>query len=223
MSSPLRTSTSSVVGGAGLLHPRDVAEVGRGQDRDAVAMGDRGRCSVGRSSSERRGDLELAQAQRRGTQQTIVAARLDDRARRSSSQCFRRRAAAPARKQPPVDAAADDCFARRDVADRTIALATTESPARRPADERSAMNAIVAVEVRRCASWTRDRVRSRADAEPLHPRSAAGVCLAAPLDVTVTVQPDLDLRRVQDQPSLRSSTSKDQSSLAVPTGPLWRC
>jgi hypothetical protein len=84
-------------------------------------------------------------------------------------------------------------------------------------------NAIVAVEVRRCASWTRDRVRSRADAEPLHPRSAAGVCLAAPLDVTVTVQPDLDLRRVQDQPSLRSSTSKDQSSLAVPTGPLWRC
>jgi hypothetical protein len=32
----------SVVGGAGLLHPPD--GVGRGQDRDAVAMGDRGRC-----------------------------------------------------------------------------------------------------------------------------------------------------------------------------------
>jgi hypothetical protein len=32
------TSTSSVVGGAGLLHPPDDAEVGRGQDCDAVAM-----------------------------------------------------------------------------------------------------------------------------------------------------------------------------------------
>ena len=39
-------------------------KVGQGQDHDAVAMGDRGRCSVGRSSSERRGDLALAQAQR---------------------------------------------------------------------------------------------------------------------------------------------------------------
>ena len=87
------TSISSVVGGAGLLLPPDGAGVGRGQDRDAVAMGDRGRCSVGRSSSERRGDLALAQAQRRRTQQTLLAARLDDRARRSSSQRIRRRAA----------------------------------------------------------------------------------------------------------------------------------
>ncbi len=87
------------MGGAGLLHPPDGAEVGRGQDRHAVAMGDRGRCSVGRSSSDRRGDLVLAQPQRRGAQQTVVAARLDDRARRSSSQRIRRRAAAPAQEQ----------------------------------------------------------------------------------------------------------------------------
>jgi hypothetical protein len=51
--------------------PDDGAEVGRGQDRDAVAMGDRGRCSVARSSSERRGDLVLAQPQRRGTQSPL--------------------------------------------------------------------------------------------------------------------------------------------------------
>ena len=70
-----------------------------GPDRDVLAIGDRGRCSVRRSSSERRGDLVLAQAQRRGTQQTVVAARLDDRARRSSSQRIRHRAAAPAQTQ----------------------------------------------------------------------------------------------------------------------------
>jgi hypothetical protein len=43
-------------GRRGTAAPPDGAEVGRGQDRDAVATGDRGRCSVGRSSSERRGD-----------------------------------------------------------------------------------------------------------------------------------------------------------------------
>lgn len=50
-----------------------------GANRDAVAMGDRGRCFVGRSSSERRGDLVVSLPQRRGTQQTVVAARLDER------------------------------------------------------------------------------------------------------------------------------------------------
>ena len=108
----LRTSTSSVVGHAGLLHPPDGAEGGRGQDRDAVAMGDRGRYSVGRSSSERCSDLVLAQTQCRGTQQTVVAARLDDRSRRSSSQRIRRGAAAPAQKQARAAPSRHRCFAR---------------------------------------------------------------------------------------------------------------
>src|ERR1035437_131641 len=42
--------------------------------------------------------------------------------------------------------AADDRFHARHATDRAIALATRESPAQRPADDRSAMNAIVAIE-----------------------------------------------------------------------------
>ncbi len=38
---------------------------------------------------------------------------------------------------------------------RASASATRDSPARRPADELSPTNAIIAVEVRRCASWTK--------------------------------------------------------------------
>jgi hypothetical protein len=72
-------------GGAGLLHPPDGAQAGRGQDRDAGCDGRLRPCSVGRSSSERRGDFVLARPQRRGTQQTVVAARLDDQVRQSSS------------------------------------------------------------------------------------------------------------------------------------------
>jgi len=64
-----------------------------------VATGNRGPCSVGRSRGKRRGDLVLAQPQRRGNQQTVVPARLDDRARRNSCQRIRRRAAALAQQQ----------------------------------------------------------------------------------------------------------------------------
>ena len=39
---PAGTNTGSVVFGAGLLHPRKVAEVSRGDERDSVATGDRG-------------------------------------------------------------------------------------------------------------------------------------------------------------------------------------
>jgi hypothetical protein len=56
-----------------------------------------------RSRSERRGDLVLARPQRRGTQQTVVGARLDDRARRSSSHRIGRRATAPAQNQQRVE------------------------------------------------------------------------------------------------------------------------
>jgi len=54
------TRISVLVATGRLLNPPDVAEVGRGQDRDAGVMGDCGRCSVVRSSSECRGDLVLA-------------------------------------------------------------------------------------------------------------------------------------------------------------------
>ncbi len=85
----VRTSTSSVVGGAALLHPPDVAQVGRGQDRDAVAPGDRGRCSVRRSSSERRAAVVLAkpQAPRRSA---IVARRRPGATEEQSGHATRR-------------------------------------------------------------------------------------------------------------------------------------
>jgi hypothetical protein len=50
----------------------------------------------------------------------------------------------------------DACYATKGLVDSAaagvIAMATRQSPARRPADERSPMNAILAVDVRRCAS-----------------------------------------------------------------------
>ena len=79
--------------------------------------GDSGRRSVGRSSSER-GDVVLAQPQRRGAQQATIAAPSRP-GRRSNRQCFRRCDAAPAHQQssrssPPDDSYAADPAVRRD-------------------------------------------------------------------------------------------------------------
>jgi len=46
-----RSGTSNVVFGAGRLHPPEVAEVSRGQDRDAVGTGDCGRRSTGEATA----------------------------------------------------------------------------------------------------------------------------------------------------------------------------
>jgi hypothetical protein len=51
-----------------------------------------------------------------------------------------------AAQQQAIRITSDDCFARFDDARLTTGLATRESPAQRPADDRSAMNAIVAIE-----------------------------------------------------------------------------
>jgi hypothetical protein len=66
------------------------------------ATAERDRRSVRRSSNERRGVVVLARPRRRCAQQTVVAARLDDRARRSNSQRIRRRAVAPAQLRAPA-------------------------------------------------------------------------------------------------------------------------
>ena len=60
---------------SGLLHSPDVAEVGRARTAPPSRGGaNSGRRSVGRSSSERCGDVVLAQPQRRGAQQAAIAA-----------------------------------------------------------------------------------------------------------------------------------------------------
>ena len=118
------SSTSSVVGGAGLLHSPDVAEVGRGQDRHAVAEG---RTAAGARSGE-----AVASAAATSCLLSLNAAalskrpspRLDDRARRSNRQCFRRCAAAPAQVQASEAGARRDCISSRARDGRAIAKAT---------------------------------------------------------------------------------------------------
>jgi hypothetical protein len=60
-------------------------------------------------------------------------------------------ACAPAHTQPLVDAAADDCFTRRDVADRTIGLATIRS--RPPSSARAEATSAFAQDNRGCGLW----------------------------------------------------------------------
>jgi hypothetical protein len=96
---PDRTSTSSVGGGAGLLHPRGVAEIARGaRTATPLLRGDCGPRSVRRSSSEH-GGASCLLALKAAALSKRPSPRLHDRARRSNSQRFRRRAAAPAQTQ----------------------------------------------------------------------------------------------------------------------------
>src|SRR5207248_7646773 len=67
------TRRSHLVSSARLLHPPDVAEVGRGQDRVSSRRATAAGAPRSESGSERRGDTVLAQLVRRGAQQAPVS------------------------------------------------------------------------------------------------------------------------------------------------------
>ena len=99
------------MGSVRLLHPRGVAEVGRGQDRVVVETDDRGWCSANReAAASAEATWCVLSLVRRGAQQAPVPARLDDR---SDRQRPRRRAVAPAQQQSSREPPPDVCFATR--------------------------------------------------------------------------------------------------------------
>ena len=105
----LRTSRSRLVGSSRRLQCPADAEVRRGQNRIVVAKGDRGPCSVRRSSGERRGDMRLLSLARAPVSKHPCR----PTRRRSNRQRPRRAAVAPAQTSGPRTARARLLRSRR--------------------------------------------------------------------------------------------------------------
>jgi hypothetical protein len=93
-----RTTRSHVVGSVRLLHPRSVAEVGRGRDRVVVTTGDRGWCSNREAAASAEATLCLISLVRSVAQQASV--RTTRRSEQSSAPADGALSLSPRRRRP---------------------------------------------------------------------------------------------------------------------------